>query len=198
MKEIQKLIIPDKIEALLYLVVGFVLLLALNIKKFWLYLGGTDVEQLKYSELVNPTVQNFIFKLDNDIIPRVADFIVWMAIGVILFLVVTFVLAAINSTKEQISLAEYINKPKNNRETVNRLVRLAIRVFGVVSALIWLNVFFIKLLPDLTKLFFTSILSLNDPASWLWLLVTTLASAAGLYLFAIIFRFIALKARVFS
>lgn len=198
MKELIKLIIPDKIEFLIYILISLFILLIINIKKFWSYLGGTDLEQLKYSELVNPNVQNFIYKLDNDIVPRIADFMVWMFIGITLFLVITIIKAMIDSAKDQVSLAEYINKPKNDREIYDKLTRIAIRIFSILLFIFWLYYSIAIFLPEFSKLFFTSLLSLNNVSSWLWLAISTLLWAICLYIFAIICRLFALKIRVFS
>ena len=199
MKPLLKLILPEKAEVVVFVSIGFLLLLAQNIKRFWVFFDGTSVNALSETGGLDTQVSNFFINLEARVDPRVADFLVWVLVGSVVFALFSYVFAAYKSASDEVELVHYYRSPQGRAHEINAFItKIAVRLAGVVGIVIWLAIFLKNINPSLTKLFFTSATTLDDPASWLWIVLSVVLFAASLYLFAILVRIIALKPRVFG
>lgn len=199
MKEFYKLIIPEKVEIVLFLSVSACFLLIQNVKRFWLLLQGDAIIVAKKTDSIDSSISNFITNNLNDISPRLVDFLLWALIGCVVFIVISFIIALIKNLDEEAELLHYYRSPKGRIHEINSfLVKYVIRLTGLISFVIWLLYFVDIASPTISRWFFAAAVSLNELSSWLWLLFSIVLLAACLYVFAILARLVVLKPRVFG
>lgn len=198
MHQFFRLIIPEKVELLLFGSIGLALLFVQNISGFRALFKGDTVEivtnNLDNSDYV---VANFLNGLEDKINPRVIDLIVWILVGCVVFVVVSVIIASLKSANSEAELLHYYINPKNKAHEIHIfMTKIAIRISGIIGLFIWVFYFAKTISPYFSELFFTSICTLKDPISLLWLLLSFVIYGLCLYVFAILARLIALKPRV--
>lgn len=199
MRPFLKLVIPEKAESVLFISLSLVLLVLQNIKLLWLSLGGNDAASLSTTSDLSEVVSSHYLTFEANLDPRIADFIVWMLVGSIVFALFSYLMAVLKSTSDEVELVHYYRSPKGRAHEVNVFIsKFAMRAVGVFGLLVWTVLFLKSINPTFTKLFFTSVTTLNDPASWLWLGLSIVVMAIALYVFAICARIIVLRPRVFG
>ncbi|MFO0882241.1 MAG: hypothetical protein U0491_02215 [Candidatus Saccharimonadales bacterium] len=200
MKPFLKLIAPEKAEVVVFLSVSLALLIIENIQKFWLLLGGKDANTLSdtgdfATQFGNWYLNNIEAKID----PRFIDFLVWMLIGCVVFALFEYIVVQVRSTDEEISLLHDTRSQKSRAsEFRTYIARLAVRIAGIIGFLLWFALFTGTLNKGLANLFFVNASTLNQISSWLWVVLSVIAMAVTLYVFAIFARIIALRPRVFG
>jgi hypothetical protein len=198
-KEIKTLILPTKSELLLYGAAALFLLVAQNISRYWSYFSGVKFEEVKNANTASGQVQYWILNTEAKIDPRIADFFVWMLLGMIAISLVLFVQSNLRNANDERTLLEHMRNTKTKTHELEVFfLKVATRVAAAIGLLIYLRIFLGSINPSLMSLFFTSSLSLNEIASWLWLVVSIALFAAALYVFAILGRTMFLKTRVIN
>ena len=198
MKDLLKLVIPEKIEIIVFLMAALGLLIVENVKRFWVFADGQSLSSLQAAGGYDTQISDWFINLQARIDPHFADFIVWVLIGSVLFVGLSYVVAAIKSVRNEAELVSYYKSPQGRVHEINVfLTKLAIRVIGVFGLIVWSSIFLKHINPAISKLFFSSIITIRDPASWLWVGLSVIALTVALYVFAIFARLIALKTRVF-
>lgn len=198
MRQFFQLLIPQKAETILSLTLGVLILSLLNIQRFWLILGGDDSAQnaAEHSSWDN-LLTNAINVLDSHINPNWLDILMWLLIGCLGFLVFSFITGSIKAAEEEVELVHYFTNPNGrHHEILVFISKLVVRVVGILGSLLWVSIFFELFMPFCSKLFFTAVTSLPEAIYWLWLVIAIGMFAAGLYLFAILARLVALKTRI--
>ena len=199
LREIKTLIIPTKSEYLLYLASALFLLVAQNVSRYWSYFSGVSFEELKYASSFGGRIEYWILESEAKFDPRIADFFVWMLLGMIAISVVLFVQSNIRNANDERDLLEHMRNPQNRTHELEVFsLKIATQVAAFIGILIYARIFLGSINTGLTSLFFASSLSLNHPDSWLWLFVSIVLLAAALYVFAILGRIMFLKTRVFN
>jgi hypothetical protein len=126
------------------------------------------------------------------------DFIMWLIIGCVGFLVFSVIAASVKSAENEAEILHYYTKPQGrHHEIIALMSRFAVRLLGVLGGVVWFYAFIGSFLPFSTKLFFTSVTTLPDLVSVFWLLVSIIITGATVYGFMIFIRLILLKSRVF-
>ena len=198
MQSLKRLFLPEKAEAITAVSISIFLLCALNAKRFWLILGGDTVADASGQSSWDSILSNVMVSLDKYISPNFLDLVVWLIVGCLGFIVISAIIAAINTAESEANILHYYANPKGQRhEIIAFITKVLIRLVGLVGGLFWVIVFLKNVTPFCVKLFFTSITSIADYQSWLWAVLTVLIMAGSLYAFAILGRLIALKARIF-
>lgn len=199
MKPFLKLIIPEKAELILFISLGLILLVVQDAQILWLALGGSDAVSIDTGNNLGAHISYRYHIFEDTLDPRIADFVVWMLIGSIMFTIVSYVIAAAKSASDEAELVHYYRSPKGRSHELNAFFsKIAMRAVGVFGFIVWLVVFIQAINPALTKSFFVSATNLGDASSWLWLVVSVVAMAMALYVFAIFARIVALRPRVFG
>lgn len=199
LKEIKTLLLPAKSEYLLYSAVAVFLLIAQNIGRYWSYFSGVSFEEVKNASSIGGRIEFWILDAEAKIDPRIADFFVWMLLGMVAISLVLFVQSNFRNANDERDLLEHMRNPKNMAHELEIFsLKIATQLAAFIGLLIYLRIFLGSINPSLTTLFFTSSLSLNEPSSWLWLVVSVVAFALSLYVIAIIARVMLLKTRVFN
>lgn len=199
MREIIKLIVPSRVEALFYVFLSLVFYVLQLIKPIKLSLdnaaGVTSFGAEEYQNQISMWVNSLLAQIS----PRVIDFAAWLLIGSLTFMAMSVVVASIKSTNEDIRLLQYYKAPSSKRHEINVLLtKLALRTTGVMGLLFWLFLFWGGLNTTLTGLFFASLLYIGHFQSWVWLPLCVFLYALSLYLFAIFIRMVVLKVRLFG
>jgi hypothetical protein len=199
LNEIKTLILPAKSEILLYSATALFLLIAQNISRYWSYFSGVKFEEVKNASSASGQLQYWILNSEAQIDPRIADFLVWMLLGMVAISLVLFIQSNIRNANDERTLLEHMRSPKTKTHELEVFsLKIATRVAAFIGLLVYVRIFLGSINPALTSLFFTSSLSLNDVASWLWLVVSTALFALALYVFAVFGRVLFLKSRVFG
>lgn len=199
MKDLIKLLKPDKIEVFVYFIFGIIILLITSFRSIKYFLDTkADVlpdQYIKENMVVLTKFNEVLGKID----PRIVDFVVWVLVGSLVFIMLSVIIAAIKNADEEIEILHYFKYPKNRRhEIVSYLTKLAVRIAGIFGFVFWLIVCLNVMLPELTKLFVSAATSLQDLSSYLWLIIAAVIAAICLYIFTILLRITTLKPRVFS
>jgi lipid-A-disaccharide synthase-like uncharacterized protein len=194
MKHFLNLILPEKLEVLLWSVIGFVSLLILNVGRLVSWI--TDSSGTQNVDFIG----KYLFKLDNLVDPRLIDFMVWVLAGIAVFLLFSILVAIFKTAGEEASILHYYKSPVGRyHEAVVFLSKGAVRLFGIMCVVFWLNFFINNVNPYGSDIFYTSITTIvKDAFSWLALILSVALYSAYLYLLAITARFITLKIRVFG
>ena len=199
MKPIYKLILPDKNEILLYSGIGFALLVFNNFQKYWAYLsdGASFDSVVAYNNLAL-MLEQFLINIELRIDPRLADFTIWMIIGFVSIMIVMGAQKVLGDSERDIEQATKLSKTRFGRIVkAETTYRIALRLAGIILTLIWFRLFFGAIFNALSNLFFEASVNILGLQAIL-ILYTTLLTGLGLYVFAICFRLVTLKIRVFS
>jgi hypothetical protein len=198
MKEFYRLIIPEKAEAFLVFIIGAVVLILLNIKRFWLILDGNPATVVASQEGYDNFFTKFTAMLDSHINPNWLDLVMWLLIGCLGFLIFSIITASFKSAEQEVELLHYFKNPNGrNHEIIAFVSKAVVRITAILGGIIWLVAFINVIMPFCTKVLFTSVTSLSDPESWLWMILSVVIFAISIYLFEVIVRLIALRTRIF-
>jgi hypothetical protein len=197
MKKFYKLVIPEKVEIILFLSIALGLLLLQNIKRFWLLLQGDAVVVVENVKSIDNAASSSLTSAMNKISPRLVDFLLWALIGCVVFVIISIVIAFIKSMDSEAEFLHYYQSPSGRIHEINSfLTKLGVRLIGFIGLFIWFLYFVNVVNTTLCGWFFTAIGSLGEPSSWLWLFLSIVLMAACLFLFVIFARLIALKPRI--
>jgi hypothetical protein len=198
MRQFAKLLLPAKAEIVLVISLSTFLLIILNAKRLWLVVeGGTAISAATINSFDN-YLSDLIQKLDTYVNPNWLDFIMWLIIGGLGFLVFSFITASLKSAEDEVGIMHYYTRPRGRlHEVMAYLSRIIARVVGILGLLFWIYAFFVAILPFCSKLFFTSVTSLPAITSIFWLIISIIIFAIGIYSFIIFVRIITLKSRIF-
>jgi hypothetical protein len=199
LREIKTLILPTKSEYILYPALALFLLIAQNVGRYWSYFSGVSFEQVKNANSVGGQIEYWVLNAESKLDPRIADFFVWMLLGMVAISLVLFIQSNFRNANDERNLLEHMRSPKNKAHELEVFsLRIATQVAAFIGLLIYLRIFLGSINTSLTSLFLTSSLSLTDPASWLWLVVSIVAFAFSLYVFTLLARVMLLKARILN
>jgi hypothetical protein len=199
MRQFAKLLLPEKAEVVLTLSISAFLLIVINAKRFWLVVDGSTAVSAATINSFDSYLSNLIQRLDTYVNPNWLDFIMWLIIGGLGFLVFSFITATVKSAEDEAEIMHYYSRPQGrHHEAIVFLSRIVARMVGVLGLLFWIYTFFGVILPFCSKLFFTSVSSLPAPTSIFWLILSITIFAVGLYGFMVFARVITLRPRVFS
>lgn len=200
MKDILKLLALDKIEVVLYLLAGFVMLVAIDLKLFWGYLAGAyQVDNVDAGiRLFNPVTEQLL-KLEASIDPRLVDFIVWTLIGIVVIGAILIIEAVVVSAKSEKDLVTYINSPKTrNDELKTYAIKTSLRVSAGLGIFIFLRLYLVSILPSLGGAFYASATNINSINSVVVLILCPILNGLSLYVFAVLIRLLFLRPRVWG
>ena len=198
LKEIRTLLLPTKSELFLYPAIALLLLTFQNISRYWSYFSGVKFEDVKNASNLGSQIEYWVLDNESKIDPRIADFIVWVLLGMAVISVILFIVNNVRKAKEEQDLLHYVQNPLTKRHELEAFsLKIAIRITAVISFLVYLRIFFGSINVALCSLFFVSSLSLNNLTSLLWLVACIVLFALAAYAFTIFARIITLKSRVF-
>ncbi|HUD03309.1 MAG TPA: hypothetical protein VMR51_00760 [Patescibacteria group bacterium] len=199
MKQYYKLLVPSWIEIILFTALGLFVLIALNAKRFWLLASGNTLNWVNNIEGTDNLFSRFIKNNLDKINPHVIDFFVWIIIGCVVFVLVSVMIATIKSADDEVELIHYYQNPSSRIHEINAfLTKIAVRIVGIFGLIFWTIVFIKSINISLTRHFFVSVTTLKSPSSWLWLVMSVILYTICIYSFALLFRVIMLKPRIFS
>lgn len=199
MKPFLRLITPDVAEAVAYASIGLALLLVQNIQRFWVYLDGNVVSVASDSGGIDTGISEWLLHLESQIDPRIVDFMAWVLVGSVVYIVISYMIAGLKSASDEVGVIHYYRSPKGRVHELNAfLAKLSVRIAAVIGLVGWFFVFLQYINPIFSKLFFTAVLTPLDPVSWLWFVLTVGLYAASLYAFSVFARLIMLRPRVFG
>lgn len=197
MRQFFKLIFPQKIEIILSLALAVLFSSILNAKRFWFVIEGDTALAAAEKSSLDSYLSGILNHIDRYVNPNWLDLVMWLLIGCLGFLTFTTITAAIKSAEDEVEIIHYFHNPNGRRhEVIAYLSKFVVRVCGLLGGIIYLVTFFDIIMPFCSKLFFTSVTTLPDAVSWLWLGFSIIAFGASLYGFAIFARLVALKVRI--
>jgi|GEM_PF-954292 len=199
MTTVYKLIIPERLEALLYLLFAPTILSLQSYKSIKLFLDNATNTVAADSGDLQIKISIWTTDLLNKIDPRWIDFLVWLLVGCIVFMIASVIIASIKTTEDETRLLQYYRSPKGKRHEINAFVTKAtVRMAGAIGAFLWLIVFLTYINKTLVNFFFNTLVNIKEPASWLWMPIIIMMFAAAIYVFTIMLRLVFLKIRIFS
>jgi hypothetical protein len=199
MKNLLRIIVPEKTEAILYLCMSASLLAIQSIKPIKTIIETssevTTVSTEAYSSPVSVWVNNLLGNIDG----RIIDFLVWVLVGSLVMIMLSVIIASIKTASDEVHFITYYHSPQGKHHEINVLLtKTALRLFGFSALIIWLYVLLSYLNETLTSIFYTSLVNIKHPISWLWLCLAVVVYAFSLYSITILIRITTLKVRVFS
>lgn len=200
MKDILKLLALDKIEVVLYLLAGFVMLVAIDLKLFWGYLAGAyQVDSVNAGiRLFNPITERLL-KFEASIDPRFVDFIVWTLIGIVVIGIILFIEAIVSSASSEKDLVTYISDPTTKKDELRSYaIKASLRVGAGLVILLFIRLYLLSILPALAGAFFASATNIASLGSVILLILSPILNGLSLYIFAILSRLLFLRPRVWG
>lgn len=200
MKDILKLLALDKIEVVLYLLAGFVMLVAIDLKLFWGYLAGANqVDSVNAGiRLFNPITERLL-KFEASIDPRFVDFIVWTLIGIVVIGIILFIEAIVSSASSEKDLVTYISDPTTKKDELRSYaIKASLRVGAGLVILLFIRLYLLSILPALAGAFFASATNIASLGSVILLILSPILNGLSLYIFAILSRLLFLRPRVWG
>ena len=199
LKELKTLLLPTKSEYFLYVAVSVFLLFVQNVARFWSYFSGVSFEEVKNANSIGSRIEFWILDTEAKIDPRIADFTVWLLIGMVAISLVLFIQSNLRNANDERDLLEHMRNPNTKAHELEVFsLKIATQVAAFIGLVIYIRIFLGSINPPLTTLFFVSSLSLNQPSSWLWLLMSIAVFGLSLYVIAILARVMLLRARIFN
>ncbi len=200
MRPLIKLIKPDLYEFMLYMAMGLVLLLISGYGMIYqYYANGLSAESVLLNNNFALMVQQRILGLESLIDPRIADFTAWLVIGFISVGVILLAQNTIEVFEEEATNVRLIrNKDTKKRQIIDDVSNLGVRLSGIFLLFIWVKIFFGAIYSLLSEMFAKSAIELPALSAFLYFFGSIVLMAISLYAFAICFRLIALKTRVFK
>lgn len=198
MHHLKRLITPQKIDIIFTITISLFLLFCLNIKRFWLILGGDTASMVAVTDSWENLFSNLLNRLDRYIRPDWMDILVWIIIGYFSFLTYSLITTSIKTIKTQRGLTTYHIGPKGRRrELLIFLTKIAVRLTGLAVLILFFLVFSKYILPFSVTTSFTALSTMSEYSSWLWLAISVIYVALSLHLFMILGRLVALRTRLF-
>lgn len=195
--EIKNLLLPSKSELVLYPALAIFLLVAQNISRYWSYFSGVSFEQVKNASSLGSRLEFWLLNSEAKIDPRIADFFVWMLLGMVVISVILFAQSNLRNANDERELLEHMRNPQSRTHELEVFsLKVATRVAAFIALLIYVRIFLGSINASMTSLFFTSSLSLNEVSSWLWLVLSVVLFSVSLYVFVILTRVMFLRVRV--
>ena len=189
--------LPSKSELILYPALAVFLLVAQNVGRYWSYFSGVSFEQVKNASSLGSRLEFWLLDNEAKIDPRIADFFVWMLLGMVVISVILFVQSNVRNANDERELLEHMKNPKSRTHELEVFsLKIATRVAAAIALLIYARIFLGALNAGLTGPFFTSSLSLDEISSWLWLIVSIVLFSLALYVFVVLTRVMFLRVRV--
>jgi hypothetical protein len=197
--KLAKLLIPAKLEAVLYYVLGFIILASVDTGQFFNQLSGENrTESLAASTAITRAMVTKMQGFEAVIDPRFIDMTVWALIGCVLVTVVLVADTIIRNLNSEVRLIEYISRPKSQQNELRLYaIRLGIRLATVLFLVIFARLLLMKILPTVAGIFYANIVSFNDFTAVYIVLAGPAVVGLSLYVFAIGSRLIVLRTRVF-
>lgn len=135
--------------------------------------------------------------LSNTLLNKVLFFAFWMMIGLFVYITVITFSQTVSQAGEEVHSLHYIHAHKQLIER-NLLVRLALRLGGILAAIIYIWIFLSLLLPFSIFASRIGLAELNRVVGWLYILLSWLVLTLSLHIAVIIVRLISLKPRLFG
>jgi len=200
MKDVIKLLALDKIEVVLYLLSGFVMLIAIDLKLFWDYLAGANqVDSVNAGiKLFNPITERLL-SFEASIDPRFVDFFVWTLIGIVVIGIILFIEAIASSANSEKELVAYINNPATKKDELRSYaIKASLRIGAGLAIIVFLRLYLLSILPALAGAFFASATNIASIGSVILLVLSPILNGLSLYIFAILTRLLFLRPRVWG
>jgi hypothetical protein len=199
MKEFIKLIVPEPLEIIFFSIIAIILLVLQNIGLYIKLIDGQNPDVVANFGGVEQYFDELISRIESYVDPTIADMVLWMLIGAISFVAISFITAAIKSYQDEHALIEYYRSPNGRQhEIISYISKIALRVIGVLGFVVWTLIFFKQINPALTSSFFAATITPTNLYSWAWFFVCIICMALALYVFALFIRLAVLKERVFE
>lgn len=200
MKEITKIFIPEKLEILLYILAGFILILVADYKLFLSYLSGAaKTYSADAGEIITKSFVNKVASFERIIDPRIVDFVVWTILGIIIIGIVLVIEGLIVSAKNEKNIVNYLNNPQTkSNELKAYAIKMSIRFGSGLALLIFSRLFVVSIFPSLALSFYTSAVDINKIESIAIMLFCPMIVGVCLYVIAVLLRLILLRPRVFG
>jgi hypothetical protein len=194
MKHFLNLILPEKLEVLLWLALGLIALIVLNVGRFTSWV--TNSPGMPSVDIIG----KYLRRLDDFLDPRLIDFFVWVLAGIAVFLLFSVIIALFKTAGDEVSTIRYYKSPVGRyHEIMVFLTKSAIRLFGFICVIFWLNLFTKSINPILSDLFYESVTTFfKSTFVWFSVIFAVVTYSAYLYLLAIISRILVLRIRVFG
>lgn len=194
MKHLIHLVIPQKSEAIFWVVIGFSLLVAQNV--------GRLIDWLSNSSGIRAVAfeGNYWSGLDNFVHPRFIDFIIWIIVGLIVYLLLSIFIAIAKTINEDFGIIHYYNNPQSKQHAIIAVcTKYAIRLLGLACIVLWVTLLINVINPYLVDVFYDSIFFIASKYYALFILIFSITIySIYLYLSAIFVRLIFLKIRLLS
>jgi hypothetical protein len=193
MHKLLELCKPGLDEVFLYLFMAFCLLFIGNMPGLWYFLLSSSHTDPETAQLLGVNLRNMITSHTSLSDPQIVNAFIWgmtAALGLVLAVGITDFFRAEAEDKLMIH---------QRGGAVSFVSRLALRLAALLGLVAYGVLFVLVLLPGLLRLFLAAVThplvnSTNLPLA----LVSLLATAASIYLFAIMIRLLLLRVRVFE
>jgi hypothetical protein len=152
------------------------------------------------SSSIGTWLTDTIQRLNTPRITSILTFVLWALAGALFYILFWSILSLLKSYREDVDPFHGLIVPKDYRANIGlhtRIARIVVRSIAMVAFVVWIWVFFAKLLPFSVNQF-VSALTTIDQLSIAGGVLAVLYVAAGLYVFAVSWRLILLRRRVFG
>lgn len=199
MNSIRELIIPSPLEAFVWFVVGFAVLVLANASRVWNYLAGISTSYLLEQSSLLGSLSSWFLRTEAKIDPRIIDFLVWVLIGSLAIGSIMMVQGWVQAAGKELTLLEYMRSPQSrSQELHTAILRVGLRVVGVVGVVVGLWLYLGLLAPDLDRIFFASAIDLANWQAFVWLLFAAAITGACIYILTIFGRLVFLRTNNFN
>jgi len=141
MKSVIRLLALEKIEVVLYMLSGFVMLVAIDLKLFWDYLAGANQADSVNAgiKMFNPITERLL-SFEASIDPRFVDFFVWALIGTVVIGIILFIGAIASSASSEKDLVAYINDPTTKKDELRSYaIKVSLRIGAGLTIVVFIR-----------------------------------------------------------
>jgi len=199
MRQFFRLLLPEKAELLVYFSLGLLLLLLQNVRRIWTVLNGKTAVINTHILGTNNILVIHFKNFENGISPEVVSFAVWLLIGCIVYIFISFIIAILKSTEDEAELVHYYKFPNGKNHEINAfLTKVAVRIAGVICLILWISLFLKTINPYVNRTLYFAFNSTKEIHELVKIPLVFILYVVCLYLFAVITRLIFLKIRIFG
>lgn len=196
-RQVARVFLPTPTELISLFILSFLALVLINSFSFLRTVEGQNYTLV--IEYIQIRVREALTYVDGILGPTIPLVILWMFIGMIVYLILWFMIGAWRAWREDLPpdgpgmiVPKEYSHAKGLRRTI---LRILLRTTVGVLLLVWFFIFFASVLPKINSMFLEGSTELKR--AWLCLVASALL-AGSLFIMAILARCLVMRTRVFE
>ena len=187
---VREFVVPSPLQAVVYLLVGMLLLILIKARAIWETVGGSILLERDASPAINtPASDNIWGQISSSPLPQI---LFWGAVGMVMYAVVWFGWNIITNLRNDLAADEFVHPKNYDRSKYWRTVLARKAFFAASAVLLAVYIFALfKFLPVIADASYADVASFSLPSSVMGLTLYFLVIGALIHFFVLLVRIVA-------